>query len=83
MKHLAQVITDQPAKGWIGALVAEILALIGWTADHAGQLGSIFGMFAAIFGAIAGWYTFRIQRRVWQDGEAARGRKQSEPDDSH
>jgi hypothetical protein len=59
-------IQANPALGWLGAIVAEILAGFGWFVHHAGDIGAIFGLVAAVFGAIAGWYTMRIQRRAWK-----------------
>lgn len=59
-------IQANPALGWLGAVVAEILAGLGWLVHHAGDIGAIFGLVAAVFGAVAGWYTMRIQRREWK-----------------
>jgi hypothetical protein len=70
LKVLTSRVEANPGLGWAGTLIAESLAWLGWLASHASQIGAIFGCVAAIFGVCAGWYTLRIQRRAWHQGEA-------------
>lgn len=74
MTHrLATVMESRPAVGWVGTFLSFLSSAGAWLFNHADDGAKIFGIFAAIFGCVAGYYTMRIQRRAWKRGEQ-RGR---------
>lgn len=66
MTRLHHAIETHPTLGWLGSLVALLMSWLAWFIDHAAHFAQIFGLGAALFGFMAGYYTFRIQRRAWQ-----------------
>jgi len=59
-------IEEHPTLGWMGSLISLLLGWISWFVDHADDFAKAFGVAAAVFGAVAGYYTMRIQRRAWK-----------------
>lgn len=67
--HLNRVVEQHPVLGYIGSFFALLMSWLTWFIEHAGDFAQFFGLGAALFGFIAGYYTFRIQRRTWKRGE--------------
>ena len=66
--RLETALANNPALGWIVSVVNWLIATFAWFADHADGILKVIAFGGAIFGALAGYYTMRIQRRAWKQG---------------
>jgi hypothetical protein len=66
MEHkIAPLIEAHPMLAWATSALSIFLGWLGWVIDHAHDFAKVFGMFAALFGMIAGYYTMRVQKRAY------------------
>lgn len=69
--RLESLVNQHPALGWISSVFSFIAGAFAWTIEHADDIGKVFGMIAAMFGVMAGYWTVRIQRRAFKRGQSA------------
>lgn len=70
MSHRFESLFEaHPGLAWLASGVSWLLSLCSWMVDHADDGAKVFGVFAAIFATVAGYYTMRIQRRAWNRGK--------------
>ncbi len=67
--RLQDQIEHHPTFAWVGSFLSVFTGLLAWLVENAGDAAKVFGVFAAIFGMVAGYYTMRIQRRAFKRGE--------------
>lgn len=67
--RLTSAVENHPALAWLGSAVSLAGGVVSYMVEHAGDAAKVFGVFAAVFGMIAGYYTMRIQRRAWKRDE--------------
>ena len=69
LPRLESALQANPALGYIGSASSLGLAVITTTYEkfvqHADLAKTLLALTAALFGALAGYYTFRIQRRTF------------------
>lgn len=78
-QRLTTALESNPGLGWWGTFISWLTAALAWMLDHAPVLTTVFGVFAAIFGAVAGYYTMRIQRRTFIRGEQSQHPNDTQP----
>lgn len=67
MNHkITLAIETNPALGWLGSVGSIMLGWLTWLLNHLGDFAQFFAVIAGVFGMVAGYYTMRIQRRVWR-----------------
>ena len=64
--RLAVALESRPILGWIASGFSLLTTWFAWFVEHADDFAKIFGLVAALFGLVAGYYTMRIQRRAWR-----------------
>lgn len=57
---------NHPALGWIGTSLAWLTGGVQWFIDHADDFTKVVGLGTVLLGFMAGYYTFRIQRRAYK-----------------
>lgn len=72
MSHLRTAIENHPSLGWFGSFIAMLLSWLSWLIENSNHIAQVFGVGAAVFGFMAGYYTWRIQRATWQERKRKR-----------
>jgi membrane associated rhomboid family serine protease len=66
MNHIKVAIESRPELGWFGSILSLLFSGLAWFLEHAGQIAQIIAIGGAVFGLLAGYYTWRIQRSAWR-----------------
>ncbi len=73
MSHkITSAIEQHPILGWFASAFSLGMGWLSWMVEHADDAAKVFGVFAAIFGCVAGYCTMRIQWETWQKRKAER-----------
>lgn len=69
--RLEAALQAHPSLGYLGSVGSLFIAAVTSSYDsfvqHADVVKTLFALAAAVFGALAGYYTFRIQRRNFKN----------------
>lgn len=60
---------NHPALGWIGSVLSCLTGALQWFIDHVDTITKLVGLGTVLLGLMAGYYTFRIQRRTFKKGQ--------------
>jgi hypothetical protein len=64
--RLTDLLENRPHLAWFGSLGPIAAGWWTWFVEHVDSVAKLIGFVAVLFGAIAGYYTMRIQRRAWR-----------------
>jgi len=70
MNSLKAALEAHPSLGWFGSFLALFLSWISWLLTHVTAIAQILALGGAVFGFMAGYYTWRIQRDSWRERKA-------------
>jgi hypothetical protein len=87
MNRLDTLITQKPALGYVGSGISLFLGWVADTANAAAQHAANAAQYipvalswgAGAFGLLAGYYTFRLQRRAWKKAQDEDARPNPKP----
>ena len=69
LQRIESALQTNPSLGYVGSAgslsIAATTSAYDALAQHADLAKTLFALAAAIFGALAGYYTYRIQRRTF------------------
>jgi hypothetical protein len=69
LQRLESALQANPSLGYVGSAgsisIAATTSAYDALAQHADLAKTLFALAAAVFGALAGFYTYRIQRRTF------------------
>lgn len=66
----APFIERHPVLGYFATVFSGVVSAFNWGIQHADAGAKLLAFVAGMFGLMAGYYTFRIQRRAWLEKRA-------------